>query len=264
VDVHVVEGDSTACPPEPVYRLMLPLLTGVADKENYSILNLDENRTLMMTSRSTMEHSSYLGSAFLGAAAFCHIATRYATPLHAGCVAYGGRGVLLCGDSGAGKSSLAYACARAGWTYVSDDSSFLLHDVEDRQVTGNCHRFRFRPSVSDLFPEVTGRTTTVLATGKPTVELQAASISGVTCSPTADVDFLVFLNRRVPGPPQLVPYRKDVARHFMRQVLFGSADSLAVQYAAIERVLKAEIFELRYSELDWAVERLEVLAREGR
>jgi hypothetical protein len=37
-----------------------------------------------------------------------------------------------------------------------------------------------------------------------------------------------------------------------------------VQYAAIERVLKAEIFELRYSELDWAVERLEALAREGR
>jgi hypothetical protein len=37
-----------------------------------------------------------------------------------------------------------------------------------------------------------------------------------------------------------------------------------MQYAALERLLTAEIFELRYSNLDWAVSRLESLTREGR
>jgi hypothetical protein len=39
---------------------------------------------------------------------------------------------------------------------------------------------------------------------------------------------------------------------------------LAGQYAAIERLLVAEVFELRYSELDWAVDQLRTLARKGR
>jgi hypothetical protein len=78
------------------------------------------------------------------------------------------------------------------------------------------------------------------------------------------VDFIVFLNRRTDSPSQLVPYRRDVARHYMRQVLYGPAELLAVQYRAIERLLTADIFELRYTDLSWAVDRLRKLVREGR
>ena len=74
-------------------------------------------------------------------------------------------------------------------------------------------------------------------------------------------DFLVFLNRRAPGEPGLVPYRKDVARHYMRQVLYGWPESLAAQYAAIERLLAADVFELRYTCVDWAVEQWDLIAR---
>jgi len=264
VDVHVVESDSTECPPTPVCRIMYPLLVSVADVDNYSIAHLDGNRTQITISRAAEKHTSYLGYFFLAYAPHSHIETRYATPVHAGCVALNGRGVLLCGDSGAGKSSLSYACARAGWAYVSDDASDLLNDGMDRLIIGNCHQVRFRPSAAELFPEVDGLEITPRATGKPSLELPTASMPWMTCAPTAQVDFLVFLNRRAPGPPELVTYRKDVARHSMRQILFGSAESLASQYAALERLLTAEVFELRYSELDWAVQRLETLVREGR
>ena len=36
--------------------------------------------------------------------------------------------MLLCGESGAGKTSLAYACAKRDWCYVSDNESWLLRD----------------------------------------------------------------------------------------------------------------------------------------
>ena len=263
VDVHLLESNSTDCPPAPVVHIATPLLVNIADPNNYSVANLDRTTTQVILSRATLRHHSYLDYFFLGSAPLCHVATRHATPVHAGCVARHGRGVLLCGESGEGKSTLSYACARAGWTYVTDDASFLLNGREDRLVTGNCHQVRFRPSAAELFPEVTGREITPRAAGKPSIEIPTASMPGIICAPTAQVDFVVFLNRRASGPPALVPYRTDAARQFMRQVLYGPAESLATQYAALERLLTAKIVELRYTDLDWAIRRLEALTREG-
>jgi len=45
--------------------------------------------------------------------------------LHAGCVSDGGKGILICGASGDGKSTLTYALARAGFSFLSDDGVFL-------------------------------------------------------------------------------------------------------------------------------------------
>jgi hypothetical protein len=49
-------------------------------------------------------------------------------PLHAGAVGRDGRGVLVAGASGAGKSTTALACLEAGLDYVGDD--FVLVDVD--------------------------------------------------------------------------------------------------------------------------------------
>jgi len=45
--------------------------------------------------------------------------------LHAGCVSDGGKVILICGASGDGKSTLTYALARAGFSFLSDDGVFL-------------------------------------------------------------------------------------------------------------------------------------------
>ena len=62
----------------------------------------------------------------------------------------------------------------------------------------------------------------------------------------------------------MMPYRKKVARHFIRQVQFGPPRSRAAQYAAIENLPTDEIFELRYTDLDLAIDRLRTPVREGR
>lgn len=261
-DVQLIEGNSPECPPEPTYRLMLPLMMFVADPDNYSIVDLERGQSKIVISRAALRHPLYLQYFLLGTPVCC-VATRHATPVHAGCVALNGRGVLLCGDSGAGKSTLSYACARAGWTYVSDDASYLLNGGTKRLLAGNCHQVRFRPSAADLFPEIAGLEITPRAAGKPSIELPTAPMAEITRGQTARVDYIVFLNRSA-GTEQLVPYRKDVARQFMHQVLYGPADSLALQYRAIERLLTAEVFELRYTGLDWAIDRLRKLVQEGR
>ena len=48
-------------------------------------------------------------------------------PLHAGCVAREGRGVLLAGTSGSGKSTLTAALVTDGWDFLTDDMVFVAH-----------------------------------------------------------------------------------------------------------------------------------------
>lgn len=102
------------------------------------------------------------------------------------------------------------------------------------------------------------------AAGKPSIEMPTASLPHMVCAQTTHVDFMIFLNRHTGGPSALVPYRKDVARYSMQQVPFGTPETLAAQYRAIERLLAVDVFELRYTDLDWAVNRLRTLVREGR
>lgn len=262
-DVHVVEEGTTECPAAPVSRIMLPLVTAVADENNYSIVNLERNRVQTVISRATLKYGLYVKYFFFGMPGCC-IATRFTTPAHAACVSLDGRGILLCGDSGAGKSTLSYACARSGWTYICDDGFYLKNCGSDGRVgTGDCHHVRFRPSAAELFPEVQGLDITPRATGKPSIELSTAPMSHVTRAQSTHIDFIVFLNRRAGERPELRPYRADVARQWMRQGLYGLPESLAVQYRTIERLLTADVFELRYSDLGWAVDRLQTLVREG-
>jgi hypothetical protein len=262
VDAQLAEGESMECPPEPSYRLMMPLFMAVADSNNYSVVDLDRCYTNIVVSRAALRHRLYAQYFLLGTPGCC-IATTHTTPIHAGCVALGGRGVLLCGDSGAGKSTLSYACARQGWTYVSDDGSYLLNGGTERMVTGDCYKVRFRPTAAELFPEIESLEITPRAAGKPSIEMQTDTMPYIARTQTTHVDFIVFLNRRAGDPQRLVPYRKDVARQFMRQVIYGSAITRAAQYAAIERLLTMEVFELRYRCMDWAVNRLRMLVEKG-
>lgn len=262
-EVQLVEGRGTACPATPIYRLMLPLMISIAGADNHCIVDLERAEAKIVISRAALRHPAYAQYFFLGMPACC-IATRCATPVHAACVALTGRGVLLCGDSGVGKSTLAYGCARSGCTYVSDDGTYILDGGVDRQVTGNCHQVRFRPSAATMFPEFEGYEITPRAAGKPSIELPTAPMAHITCSQNARADFICFLNRSTADSPQLVPLTKDLARRSMRQVLYGTNESLKKQYEAIENLLTAEVFELKYRSLDWAVNRVQSLLVTGR
>jgi len=50
-------------------------------------------------------------------------------PLHAACVGLGDRGVLLMGDSGAGKSTVALQCLESGFDFLAEDSVFVAPDT---------------------------------------------------------------------------------------------------------------------------------------
>ena len=262
-DVYVVEGrGGESCPPAPVYRLTRPLLTAVADSDNYSIVDLATLYSQVSIARATLAYPLYAEWYLLSAPLAC-ISTHLATPVHAACVSRRGRGVLLCGESGAGKSTLAYACARAGWTYTSDDAALIPLHERGRRVIGNCYQVRFRPSAAELFPEISGYGTTPRAAGKPSIEIPTAELPRMRVAFSTEVQHIVFLDRSTGGQPLLETFPLSVARRYLRSVLFGLEESMEVQYGDLERMLTAPVHRLRYQRLDDAISLMEQLVNPG-
>jgi hypothetical protein len=63
--------------------------------------------------------------------------------LHGACVGIGGRGALLMGDSGAGKSTVALQCLLEGFEFLSEDSVFVA--PESLRATGVANFLHVRP-----------------------------------------------------------------------------------------------------------------------
>lgn len=264
VRVCVQDGRSSECPPRPTHRIQQYIASGVADSDNFSVTDFAQGFSSIWLTRAAVAHQDYCRNFFLEAAALSMICTSYTTPIHAACVDLEGCGVLLCGDTGAGKSTLAYACAQAGWTYIADDASYLVNSRQDRLVVGNSNQARFWPAAQEFFQELSGRPVTRKGDmGEPSIELKTSALRNIATSHLARVNHVVFLNRHDVRRQELVPFPPEVARYFMLQRLFGLPETLKVQGAMIDRVLDAGALELRYSSLDWAVERLGRLAVEG-
>ena len=235
----------------------------VADIENFFIADLKKGRAMGRVTKETAASSKYFRYHFIEAAALCMVSALRAVAVHGACVRIDGKGVLLCGESGDGKSTLAFAGSRTGWTYVTDDASYIPLHRDDRLVVGNCNQVRFRPSAVELFPELAGRALTPRAAGKPSIEVRTSEFPGSCHSNSACVDHIVFLNRKWPDAPELVPVRLASVWPWFTQTLLSTAESRLTQERALARLLGAQIFELRYRDLGWAIERLNQLAMKG-
>ena len=264
LQIGVTQGESRICPPTPGCNMSGHLITSIADSENFRVCDISQGSGIAWITTAALQHRDYFRYFFLESAVLSILANRFATAIHAGCVALDGTGILLCGDSGAGKSTLSYACARAGWSYITDDASFLVHGRDDRLVVGNCHQVRFRPSAEALFPEIHGYSIMHRAgVGKPSMELSTDENAAITRSSTAQIRHIVFLQRKV-AKQELVEFPTAVARLSMQQCARSMPWQLQVKMEVIDGLLALGALELRYNDLDWAVERLILLACEGR
>ncbi len=251
-------------PPIPTCRSWHNMLLTLTDAENYAVCDLNRGMGFCWLTQSTVDDRAYLRYIFLEGNILCMLEHLYLAPIHAGCVRFQDRGVLLCGDSGAGKSSLAYACARRGWTFVSDDTSALVRSRKDLTVVGNPYQVRFREAAVDLFPELGRQAPTRRATGELAIELATEVVSEISTSLTSSVDYVVFLNRRDTLPAGFGSVPKEAARAWFGQVItHGEEESRRAQKTALGRLLEKPILELRYRDLDWAIDRLEGMVREG-
>jgi hypothetical protein len=261
--IGVTPGISGTCPPTPVSRGQQHLVSMVGDAQNHAICDLNAGFAFAWLTEDALLNRSYARYHFLEAVALLLISTTYATPIHAACVSRHGRGMLLCGPSGTGKSTLAYACARRGWVFTSDDASYLRHYASDLRVVGNSHQVRFRPSAKDLFPELRGRSITPRAEGKPSIEVPTAELPGITTADEALVHHIILLTRQPSARAELRPLPREAAQQYFRQYLQLPDKIQKMQAEAARSFATADVYELRYQDLDQAIDCLDRLARDS-
>lgn len=261
--IAITAGEAGVCPPTPECRMRDHIVTNIADSGNFAVTDLSTQFSSIWATESAVQHHDYFRYFFLDSTAMSCISSAHATAIHAGCVALNDEAVLLCGDSGAGKTTLSFACARAGWTYVTDDGSYLVHGEGERTVTGNCHQARFRPSAEALFPQLRDREVMCRAgVGKPSIELPIEPGGAIRKSSTANVRYIVFLRRNV-DKEELTPFPREVAHMYFWQTVRCMPYETSRHLRAIHALLEVQMFELRYNSLDWAVARLSELVHEG-
>jgi serine kinase of HPr protein (carbohydrate metabolism regulator) len=242
-----------------VIRAREHLMSIVSDAENFMQCDFDRGFGFGWVTQSTAADHPWLRYHFLMAGGSGLAQQRAFAPLHGALVMRQGTGVMFCGDSCAGKSTLAYACARAGWTYLSDDGTFLVRDREDRYAVGEPCSIRFRADAPELFPELADRLPTVRPNGKIAIEVRTRDL-GISTARACVVDHVVFLEREKRGPASVDHYPQDRALEYWSQyALLGSRDVRADQRRCHALLLRARLWKMKYSQLDDAVSQLERL-----
>jgi hypothetical protein len=244
----VTEEESEPLPPRPRFRSHRHLMSIVSDAHHQAICDFSHGCAVGWITRRVAENPGFVRLHFLEAPVMTLLVA-----------AHLGIGIALCGDSFAGKSTLAYACVRSGWTFVSDDGTFLRRNSTDRYAVGNPNSIRFREDAKVLFPELAGfqverRHNGALGIEARTSQLPVATASG--CS----IDHLVFLRRSRSGPAGMDRFAKaEALRWLEKAILYGPEDVQASQRRAYRRLLDAGIWELHYSDLSDAVMLLDQL-----
>jgi hypothetical protein len=142
----------------------------------------------------------------------------------------GDRSVLLCGDSEAGKSTLAFGCGLAGWTVVSDNSLYWAPAPHDVLVSPGTP-VKLREGARAMFGPKT-----------------EACLTMATVAPPGP---FVFLSRRT-GKAEARPSRKHEALAYLRKY-----DTRPDRGHAEERyraLLRHGVWTLEYEHIEDAVE----------
>ena len=182
-----------------------------ADARNFAVCDHTRNAAFCWLNAVAARDRQFIGYYFLEAIANYTLTQLYLTPVHGACVAWRGRGVLLCGDSGAGKSSISFACARRGWTFLSDDATCLLRGRKGRVVIGNPEHMHFRESAVELFPELQHIPLRPRINGDISIELATSTFIEIQTAHEAEIDFVLFLDRQSAGLPSVTPFPADSA-----------------------------------------------------
>lgn len=233
----------------------------LSDPENFAVCDYTRNFACCRLNQAAAADSAFVAYYFLEAIANFSLTQLYLTPVHGACIARDGRAVLLCGASGAGKTSVAYFCAKRGWTYVSDNESWLLRSG-GLMVIGNPRTIRFRDNALGLFPELAGIAAEPSPNGKKSIVASPARLGVKSTAYQCDVDRIVFLSQNRDSSTTLrAVHSEDAVEYFLSELPVYEDWVREEQQTSLWRIAEQRPVELRYANLESAYRHLESLIR---
>ncbi len=247
--------------PKPKFRQQQHYFMVVADADNFATADFRAGFACIFVSARTAADHSWLRWYFVESMAYTLLDQLHTASIHAACVARNDSGILLCAKSTGGKSTLAWACARAGWTFIGDDCVMLLMESTDRVVLGKPHQARLRHDAPRLFPELEGYDTSARPNGKLSIEVDPRTFPQIRTASRCQVDNLVFLDRRSGARPGLSHVTKAEALDLLTEDGGYYGEEFYQRHRqAIGRLVEVPAYRLRYERLEDAMQLLSSLA----
>ena len=105
------------------------MLCGTTGSSDFAVLSADYRSALVVISRDMLRFEYHARYELIEFAVFTLAArSQNLVPLHGACVGSNGRGLLLSGESGAGKSTASLHCLLRGMDFLTEDSVFVAPD----------------------------------------------------------------------------------------------------------------------------------------
>jgi hypothetical protein len=117
------------------------------------------------------------------------------TPLHCACVAKDRFGLLIHGPSGSGKSTLALSLSMNGFSYLSDDCTYVSASLQQLRCWGSSALLKLMPDAERYFPRLDGLTPDESLNGEVAYEIDPTVAFGVLRASDCEPRWIIFLER---------------------------------------------------------------------
>ncbi|MCY2988523.1 MAG: hypothetical protein NTY19_11745 [Planctomycetota bacterium] len=218
VQVFVQDGEEGAGGHAPIrYRSPNPQRLLVTTPASLGVAELDRKEAYAYVSQSLLADARHFQFGMLETLTLVLVAGTNRQPVHAALLAEQGVGLLLIGNSGSGKSSLTYAAARSGICALGEDVAYVQREPEFR-IWAAPRRIHLLPEAASFFPELAGRPTTRLPSGKNKIVVGLDRTRACGMNPVAKVG--VCLLEKGTGLPRVQEARPTE----VEQVLNGQLE----------------------------------------
>lgn len=171
-------------------------------------------------------------------------------PMHCACLEWSGGGLLVAGPSGAGKSTLSVALSRNGFSYVSDDWTYMSRHHRSLVAFGTSAPVKLLPDATNYFPNLTSYRPQKSMNGELAYEVDIAEAFRVRVEKACEPRWLIFLERTPHSGVDFASVESSKARSYLdssvERLPIELYEASAMRDLTLEMVSKLPCWLLRY------------------
>lgn len=217
--VEILEDDSLDSQPvrPPHFRGMKHLVFTMLAPHNFFVFDLLRKKATGIVSSETAHDSAFLNKLVLPIAIGVLGTAIGIAPIHGACLEHNAKGFLITGVSGAGKSTLSVALAQHGFTFLSDEWTYIAKKQNQLVAYGISAPAKLLSDAVRFFPQLQTQEPLRTPNGELAYEINPASLFSSKQKSASRPEYLFFLERDSRPGSDFFPSSREYARAFFEQ-----------------------------------------------